>query len=1113
MPSVSLLAPPPSFSCVICEQEARADKAGPGCRACPLFSGTHYYPRAEGVEACDVFFLGDHPEKPPLLQLVKPGRERPTDHFAFQDDAGRVVRGAVDELKARDPILRVVEVRYGYAVRCAADTVPKKALHACQGPLRNDLAMIASARAAAGKHGPLVVVAHGTDALAAVGIAGKKEEDAKGKVFTTRYAGMDLIVVFTRSLKAIVASPGTYEATRANIAHALSIAVGDDVKPLSREGMAQGHIYPMTLPEVKDLADMLISYAKPGRDPATWALSFDTETNTLYPTKGVRVTLASFSWDTGLACGIPLWHKDTPYDPAEAFEHVKRVVRAKRLILHNFRYDVKVMWKMGADIPNLAWDTLLAEHVLREDAKGFYGLKSLTAEFFPELAGYQSKVDELVEFEENKAIAETLKESKRVKHEIAPALLDVLKRLDLSPKFREATLQKRLEAWLGEVQATPLLAAGSPLQEKIADARLVLAAKKAGEFKAPTKPKAKKKIEVDGAYAELPLPELCFYGAVDADATRRLALNQLDRMHAEDAKLAKRIADNERVMRFSQGKRFHAVKRAPGDHPRVALAKDRYTARTRALSKIEYGGVRIDTEYLKQARADIELTVAEAQRRLFEMAGEDFKPKSPKQLQKLICDSGIGYAHPEPDRARWLAETHPDIFKHVGDRLMYRIPDKENGDCPIRFTGKGAVQMDAGFLKRVSAAYKDPFADLNLAWRKAATIRDSFLKNIAALVEFYGDGFIRPGYNLPGTATGRLSSSSGVRGIGFNNQNIPKKPIGTVNCKKLFIPDNDDFVFVNIDGAGAEIGVLTAYAPDKTLIDAILAGQDTHSFFSANILNPDLVADGKTGDARRAALKLAGIDDLHAWTYEDFFVGGKKQALPDKDYCARLYELRDNIKKVVFATLFGAGPKKIAEIAGIPVSFAKKVVELFFRRFPLVPSAIEHSKWYLKTFGFNETYFGRLRRFVIDNAPSSMRARAERQGFNFLIQSTNSDIVLDVLTDLDREVEAMGGRLLGTVHDSIMFQFPKKYVHQLEQLVIEFGTNKVMREKPWLPVPFKWDIEVGPSYGEVVKIKEYMKGVKADVTPVYIGHTDADVFDEFREDAEPAFAGKAKKKK
>ena len=111
MPSVSLLAPPPSFSCVICEQEARADKAGPGCRACPLFSGTHYYPRAEGVEACDVFFLGDHPEKPPLLQLVKPGRERPTDHFAFQDDAGRVVRGAVDELKARDPILRVVEVR------------------------------------------------------------------------------------------------------------------------------------------------------------------------------------------------------------------------------------------------------------------------------------------------------------------------------------------------------------------------------------------------------------------------------------------------------------------------------------------------------------------------------------------------------------------------------------------------------------------------------------------------------------------------------------------------------------------------------------------------------------------------------------------------------------------------------------------------------------------------------------------------------------------------------------------------------------------------------------------------------------------------------------------
>jgi DNA polymerase I-like protein with 3'-5' exonuclease and polymerase domains len=1114
MASVSLLAPPPPFSCAVCEQGTYADKAGPGCRACPLFTGTHYFPSGQGDLACDVLFLGEHPEKPPLIQVQRPGKERPLDHSAFQDDAGRVVRGAVDQLKTAEPSFRGLVVRYGYALRCASDTTPKKALQACQGPLRHDFELIAAARAFSGKTTPLVVVAHGTNALAALGVTGKKEDDAKNKVFNVRFAGLDLVVVFTRSLAAIAASPGTYESTRQNIAHALDIAAGQDVKPLTREGMAAGHVYPKTLEEVEKLCDFLIDYAPPGRDPATWSISFDTETNTLYPTKGVQLTAVSFAWNNGKACAIALWHHETPYDPAAAFEHVKRVIRSKRLILHNYRYDVKVCWKLGIDIPQLAWDTLLAEHILREDAKGFYGLKALTAEFFPELAGYQSKVDEIVEEEENKAISETVKESKRgKKHEVPPVLLEKLARLNLTPKFREATLQKRLDEWLASAQSKLIPEAGDEeIRRNIEDAQAVIAAKKAGEFKAGPKPKAEKKVQVDGAYALIPLDQLLFYAAVDADATRRLALLQIDRMKEEDARNADKQDKVARVMRFSiEGKKFQVIKRSKEQHPRIALTRDRIVHRARALAKIEYHGVKIDTEYLKQCRIDIEHTVAEAQRRLFEMAGMDFKPRGGKQLPKLFCDTGIGYIAPDKERAQWLADTHPDVFKYSGDRLMYRVPSKENGDNPLRFTKKGAVQMDAGFLKRVSAAYKDPFADLNLAWRKAATIRDSFLVNISRLVEFYGDGFIRPGYNIPGTATGRLSSSSGVRGIGYNGQNTPKKPIGTVNCKKLFIPDDDDHVFVNIDGAGAEIGILTAYAPDKTLIDAILAGQDTHSFFSASILNPELVADGKTGEARRAALKLAGIDDVHAWTYDDFFIGGKKQALEDKDYCARLYELRDNIKKVVFATLFGGGPKKIAEIAGIPLSFAKKVIELFFRRFPLVPDAIKHSQWCLKTFGFNETFYGRLRRFMIDNAPSGMVARAERQGFNFLIQSTNSDIVLDVLTDLDREVEALGGRLLGTVHDSVMFQFPKKYLGQLEDLVLEIGTRKVAREKPWLPVPFKWDIEVGPSYGEMQKIKEYMKGVRVDTTPTFIGHTEADVLEELR-DNEPVFASKKGKK-
>lgn len=1125
MANVSLLAPPPPFSCPLCESLSRSSKAGPACLTCPSFKGSHYFPSSDGPADCDVLFVGDHPQPPPLFkpEFQKRGSDS-SDHFAFQDDAGRVVRNATTQLRT-EPRFHSVKVRYAYAVRCSTDTVPAKAIIACNGPFQEELAKVAAGRRGAGKTGPLVIVAHGVTALSALGLHVRKEADAQGKVYNTNLCGMELVVVFTRSLKAIAAAPGTYENIHANIAHAFSIAVQEDVKPLSREGMAAGHIYPTTVQEVRELVRMIHGYAGEGIAPMEHTVATDTETDTLYPTKGVTLTAVSFAWAKGQACAIPLWHKEMTtrypgYDPEAAFHEVKWLWESgKPFVLHNCMYDLKVAWKLGTDIKNIRWDTMLAEHALREDAKGFYGLKELTAEFFPDLAGYQNKVVEIVESEESQEIAATLKEKKRPVITIPPGVLEALERLKLSPKFREATLQKKVDEWKSllvsmERELIRKEDEETALRSQLQDATLVINAKKAGEFR-QAKPKAEKKV-AQGGYENVPLDELLFYAAVDADATRRLAVSQNKRMVAEDERIEKTRREVGRVASFGMGKSFHAVKRCETPRPRYDLVRNRYIPRARMLTEVSYHGFRIDTTYLEQARADIDLAVQGAQQKLFEMAGQEFKPKSGKQLQKLLCDTGIGYKHPDPERAERLAYEHPDVFKWTGERLMYRVPVKETGESPIRFT-KTAVQMDGAFLKRISAGYKDPFADLNLAWRKAATIRDSFLKNIAALVEFYGDGWIRPGYNLNGTATGRLSSSSGVRGIGFNNQNIPKKPIGTVNCKKLFIADDDSQMIVNIDGAGAEVGVLTAYLDNKkdsTLVDAIWAGQDTHSFFSASILNPDLVADGKSGEARRALLKMAGIDDDHAWVYDDFFAAKKGGILQDKDYERRLYDLRENIKRVVFGTLFGAGPKKISEIAGIPLSFAKKVIELFFKRFPAVPDAIKHAQWCLRTMHFNETYFGRLRRFTINDAPSGMIARAERQGFNFLIQSTNSDIVLDVLLDITREIKALGGRLLGTVHDSGIFQIPKKYAGQLEDIVKEYGTKKVAREKPWLPVPFKWDIEVGPSYGELTKLKQYLKDATpiAAQEPCYIGYDGGDVLDDLRgADELPPMARKAKK--
>jgi DNA polymerase I-like protein with 3'-5' exonuclease and polymerase domains len=355
----------------------------------------------------------------------------------------------------------------------------------------------------------------------------------------------------------------------------------------------------------------------------------------------------------------------------------------------------------------------------------------------------------------------------------------------------------------------------------------------------------------------------------------------------------------------------------------------------------------------------------------------------------------------------------------------------------------------------------------------------------------------------------------------FNAQNIPKGLIGAlrdlkgalvlsdegrpvfegVNCKKLFVPDDDSYCFGNADAKGAEVSIYSAYSKDQALIAALQDGLDAHCFFGSECLNPKLVAAGLSGESRRIALVNAGIDDDHEWSYEDF-LKGKDGLLPDKAYGKRLKALRDNIKRLVFGMLYGAGIKKIAEIAGISHEFAKKIQELLFTKFPTIRTFMDRTKWELRTFGMVEAFNGRRRRFLIGaGAPNELRAQAERRAINFKVQGTNSDIVLSVLCWLAPVIENdLRGRLLLTVHDSIGFQVPKKYAHQVRDIFTQYGTNRVAEAFPWMPVPYRWDVELGPSYGEVMDFEKYVKALPAPTPePQFDGYTEEEQFDDLRD--------------
>ena len=211
------------------------------------------------------------------------------------------------------------------------------------------------------------------------------------------------------------------------------------------------------------------------------------------------------------------------------------------------------------------------------------------------------------------------------------------------------------------------------------------------------------------------------------------------------------------------------------------------------------------------------------------------------------------------------------------------------------------------------------------------------------------------------------------------------------------------------------------------------------------------------------------------------------------------------MKRCVFGILYGAGARKIAETAGITEEEAQKIIDLLFAKFPSIKDYINKTHWEIHRLGYVETFFGRRRRFPLVAVNGFFRGQAERRGVNMKIQSTSSDIVLAQLIELDQHIEELGGRLLITVHDSIVSTVKKKYASQLPDFFDHYCVKRVAQKFPWMPVAFECDVGVGPSYGETMGLAAYIKQEAArprSAEELIFSELDKEAIEELREDEE-----------
>lgn len=345
------------------------------------------------------------------------------------------------------------------------------------------------------------------------------------------------------------------------------------------------------------------------------------------------------------------------------------------------------------------------------------------------------------------------------------------------------------------------------------------------------------------------------------------------------------------------------------------------------------------------------------------------------------------YAHAIWDKP--LNPRSPDQLKRFFYSHM-KLPEQIVSD-----KGKKRISTNRESLEKLEAYfYARPVVATILA------IRD-YAKQLSVLeTEVDPDGRMRTSYNIGGTETNRLSSSSSVSGSGTNLQNLQKDTDDTasgkrISIRKLFISDydpDDDWKLCGIDLEQTEshdVGWLHGtLLDDWTYLDAVEAG-----------------------DVHTAVCKMIWKD--LGWTDDK----KHNRKLADQTFY-RNFSFRDMAKRGGHASNYRSTPWTMARHLKIPLKLAEGFQDAYYGAFPAFPRWFQFVAQELQTkqcltdpFGCVRHFFGRPNddatlRAAIAHVPQTTTAKRMNLGL-WRMWAYGRDKV----------------QLLAQVHDAVYFQY------------------------------------------------------------------------------------------
>ncbi|BDD02825.1 DNA polymerase I [Aureibacter tunicatorum] len=223
------------------------------------------------------------------------------------------------------------------------------------------------------------------------------------------------------------------------------------------------------------------------------------------------------------------------------------------------------------------------------------------------------------------------------------------------------------------------------------------------------------------------------------------------------------------------------------------------------LATTEANGVKIDTDFLKTLSVKFGEQSTEIEKKIYELAGQEFNIASPKQLGEIL----------------------------FGKMKLVDKPKK---------TASGQFATGEEILSKL--AHEHEICQLILDFRGLQKLKSTYVDALPELIS-EKDGLIHTSYNQAVAATGRLSSTNP------NLQNIPIRTPEGREIRKAFIPRDENHVILAADYSQVELRIMAAFAKDESMIEAFKEGKDIHSMTASKIFKVPL--EEVTSDMRRKA--------------------------------------------------------------------------------------------------------------------------------------------------------------------------------------------------------------------------------------------------------------------